>query len=178
MRELRGGLKGFRIFIACLALGVMVIAAVGALADALRAGLASQGETILAATLHSPGCTHARRPRSRTSYANSDMSARRRRCARWRGGSMAPIPTQTRETLERGGQPEEHEEDHGRAVLTQRALGAHPRRVAHVRRDDGRRERGDRTKSARACSAAERTRTKLTMSSVARERGGGHRSPA
>src|SRR5690606_17283590 len=46
-RELRGGLKGFRIFIACLALGVMVIAAVGALADALRAGLASQGETIL-----------------------------------------------------------------------------------------------------------------------------------
>ena len=47
MRELRGGLKGFRIFIACLALGVMVIAAVGALADALRAGLASQGETIL-----------------------------------------------------------------------------------------------------------------------------------
>jgi putative ABC transport system permease protein len=47
MRELRGGLKGFRIFIACLALGVMVIAAVGALADALRAGLANQGETIL-----------------------------------------------------------------------------------------------------------------------------------
>lgn len=46
-RELRSGIKGFRIFIACLALGVMVIAAVGALADALRAGLASQGETIL-----------------------------------------------------------------------------------------------------------------------------------
>jgi putative ABC transport system permease protein len=47
LRELRNGLHGFRIFIACLALGVMVIAAVGALADALRAGLASQGETIL-----------------------------------------------------------------------------------------------------------------------------------
>ncbi|MBA2126115.1 hypothetical protein DLM45_07750 [Hyphomicrobium methylovorum] len=47
LRELRAGFKGFRIFIACLALGVMVIAAVGALADALRAGLASQGETIL-----------------------------------------------------------------------------------------------------------------------------------
>jgi putative ABC transport system permease protein len=50
-RELRGGLKGFRIFIACLALGVMVIAAVGALADALRAGLAQQGETILGGDL-------------------------------------------------------------------------------------------------------------------------------
>jgi putative ABC transport system permease protein len=46
-RELRSGLKGFRIFIGCLALGVMVIAAVGALADALRAGLIRQGETIL-----------------------------------------------------------------------------------------------------------------------------------
>jgi len=46
-RELRGGLKGFRVFIACLALGVMVIAAVGTLADALREGLARQGETIL-----------------------------------------------------------------------------------------------------------------------------------
>ncbi len=47
LRELRGGLKGFYIFIACLALGVMVIAAVGALADALRAGFAKQGETLL-----------------------------------------------------------------------------------------------------------------------------------
>lgn len=46
-RELRNGLSGFYIFIACLALGVMVIAAVGALADALRAGLSRQGETIL-----------------------------------------------------------------------------------------------------------------------------------
>ena len=47
VRELRGGLSGFQIFIACLALGVMVIAAVGALGDALRAGMARQGETIL-----------------------------------------------------------------------------------------------------------------------------------
>ena len=47
LRELRGGVKGFQIFVACLALGVMVIAAVGALGDALRAGLVKQGETIL-----------------------------------------------------------------------------------------------------------------------------------
>ncbi len=46
-RELRGGLKGFQVFIACLALGVMVIAAVGALADAMRAGFSKQGESIL-----------------------------------------------------------------------------------------------------------------------------------
>ena len=37
-RELRSGLSGFYVFIACLALGVMVIAAVGALGDALIAG--------------------------------------------------------------------------------------------------------------------------------------------
>ena len=47
MREMRGGLRGFSVFIACLALGVMVITAVGALSDALRSGLAAQGETIL-----------------------------------------------------------------------------------------------------------------------------------
>ena len=46
-RERRGGLSGCYVFIACLALGVMVITAVGALSDALTAGLARQGEMIL-----------------------------------------------------------------------------------------------------------------------------------
>ena len=46
-RELRAGLGGFYVFIACVALGVMVITAVGALTDALRAGFARQGEAIL-----------------------------------------------------------------------------------------------------------------------------------
>lgn len=47
MRELRSGISGFYIFIACVALGVMVITAVGALSDALRAGFDKQGEAIL-----------------------------------------------------------------------------------------------------------------------------------
>ncbi|MFZ4808980.1 MAG: ABC transporter permease [Hyphomicrobiaceae bacterium] len=46
-RELRGGLGGFYVFIACVALGVTVIAAVGALSDGLRAGFERQGERIL-----------------------------------------------------------------------------------------------------------------------------------
>lgn len=46
-RELRSGLNGFYVFIACVALGVMVITAVGALSDSLRAGLEAQGEQIL-----------------------------------------------------------------------------------------------------------------------------------
>lgn len=47
MRELRSGLSGFYVFIACVALGVTVITAVGALSDALRSGFEKQGEAIL-----------------------------------------------------------------------------------------------------------------------------------
>lgn len=47
LRELRSGLSGFQIFIACVALGVMVITAVGALTDSLRRGFEEQGELIL-----------------------------------------------------------------------------------------------------------------------------------
>jgi putative ABC transport system permease protein len=46
-RELRGGLRGFYIFIACIALGVMAIAAVGSLARSLTEGLAREGRVIL-----------------------------------------------------------------------------------------------------------------------------------
>ena len=46
-RELRGGLRGFRVFLACLALGVAAIAAVGSVRDSIRAGLDREGATIL-----------------------------------------------------------------------------------------------------------------------------------
>ena len=46
-RELRGGFKGFRIFLACLALGVAAIAAVGTLRSGIQQGLADQGAVIL-----------------------------------------------------------------------------------------------------------------------------------
>lgn len=46
-RELRGGLKGFRIFIACLALGVAAIAAVGTVRAAITAGLEAEGAALL-----------------------------------------------------------------------------------------------------------------------------------
>ncbi|HRD78632.1 MAG TPA: FtsX-like permease family protein, partial [Hyphomicrobiaceae bacterium] len=47
LRELRSGLSGFYVFLACIALGVAVIAGVGALSDALRAGFERQGEALL-----------------------------------------------------------------------------------------------------------------------------------
>src|SRR5438309_10474929 len=46
-RELRGGVRGFRIFLACLALGVAAIAAAGSTAEAFRQGLASEAREIL-----------------------------------------------------------------------------------------------------------------------------------
>ena len=46
-RELRAGLAGFRIFFACLALGVAAIAGVQSLSDAILTGLAEQGRTLL-----------------------------------------------------------------------------------------------------------------------------------
>ena len=46
-RELRSGVRGFRIFLACLALGVAAIAAAGSTAEAFRRGLASEAQEIL-----------------------------------------------------------------------------------------------------------------------------------
>ena len=47
MRELRGGLRGFYVFIACIALGVMAIAGVGSVAASLSEGLTREGRTLL-----------------------------------------------------------------------------------------------------------------------------------
>ncbi|MCB1743126.1 MAG: ABC transporter permease, partial [Gammaproteobacteria bacterium] len=47
MRELRAGLGGFGIFIACIALGVSVITGINSLADALLDGFAAQGRQLL-----------------------------------------------------------------------------------------------------------------------------------
>ena len=50
-RELRSGVRGFRVFLACLALGVAAIAAAGSTAEAFRQGLASQAAQILGGDL-------------------------------------------------------------------------------------------------------------------------------
>ncbi len=47
LRELRGGLQGFRIFVACLALGVAAIAAVGSVRAAIDHGLAREASALL-----------------------------------------------------------------------------------------------------------------------------------
>jgi putative ABC transport system permease protein len=51
LRELRGGTRGLRIVIACLALGVAAIAGVGTLASAVNEGLRADGRRILGGDL-------------------------------------------------------------------------------------------------------------------------------
>jgi putative ABC transport system permease protein len=51
LRELRGGVRGFLAFIACIALGVMAIAGVGSFARSLVDGLAREGRVILGGDL-------------------------------------------------------------------------------------------------------------------------------
>ena len=46
-RELRGGVRGFKVFLACLALGVAAIAAVGLVRESLSGGLMREGATML-----------------------------------------------------------------------------------------------------------------------------------
>ncbi|HEY5609163.1 MAG TPA: ABC transporter permease, partial [Alphaproteobacteria bacterium] len=51
LRELRGGLRGFYVFVGCIALGVMAIAGVGSFARSLTDGLAREGQVILGGDL-------------------------------------------------------------------------------------------------------------------------------
>src|SRR6056297_3754864 len=46
-RELRGGLRGFRIFLGCVILGVAAIAAVGTMRESIAEGLAAEGARLL-----------------------------------------------------------------------------------------------------------------------------------
>jgi len=47
LREMRGGVRNFRIFLLCLALGVAAIAAVGSVRKAVTEGLNSEASAIL-----------------------------------------------------------------------------------------------------------------------------------
>ena len=51
LRELRAGARGFYVFIACIALGVMAIAGVGSIAASLADGIAGEDRVILGGNL-------------------------------------------------------------------------------------------------------------------------------
>ena len=80
-RELRGGVRGFRVFLACLALGVGAIAAVGSIASSVISGLEEDGAILLggdaALRTCSPGAamSGARSPIRRCSGVSVSASA-------------------------------------------------------------------------------------------------------
>ena len=51
IRELRGGLNGFYVFLACIALGAMTIAGVNSVSRAMIEGISAEGQTILGGDL-------------------------------------------------------------------------------------------------------------------------------
>ena len=47
LREIRGGLKGFRVFIICLALGSMALATISSIKKSIDVGLKEKGVEVL-----------------------------------------------------------------------------------------------------------------------------------
>src|SRR5690625_3260493 len=97
-RELRGGLRGFRVFLLCLLLGVGAIAAVGSLSQAMLGGLEENGRALLGgdaevSTIH--------RPASAEQLAwLEENSARLSRAADMRAMARAETPERARRLIE------------------------------------------------------------------------------
>ena len=51
LRELRGGLRGFYIFLGCIALGVAAIGGVNSVAQSITQGISAEGQAILGGDL-------------------------------------------------------------------------------------------------------------------------------
>ncbi len=68
-RELRGGLRGLRIVLACLALGVAAITAVGTLREGVERGLAADGQRILGGDIEVQGGSQPLPPALRDWFA-------------------------------------------------------------------------------------------------------------
>lgn len=94
VREFRSGLRGFWIFIACVALGVAVITAVGALGDGLRAGIADQSAEILGGDL-SLSRPHARATPNERAFLKAQGSVSERATLR----TMARHPAADEQAL-------------------------------------------------------------------------------
>ncbi len=94
-RELRAGVRGFRIFLACLALGVAAIAAAGSVAEAFRQGLGAQAREILGGDL---AVTQRLRPFTPAEQAVFDRTGRTAYAAS--AEAMAQAPSGERRLVE------------------------------------------------------------------------------
>ena len=94
LRELRGGLRGFYVFIACIALGVMAIAGVGSVAASLSDGLAREGRTLLGGDAAFSLMQREAKPDELAflrSRGNVSTAATLRGMARTEGGALALV---------------------------------------------------------------------------------------
>ncbi|HEY3813377.1 MAG TPA: FtsX-like permease family protein [Caulobacteraceae bacterium] len=74
-RELRAGVRGFRIFLLCLALGVAAIAAASSTAEAFRRGLGSEAREILGGDLSVSAWQRRFTAQERTVFAHEGQTA-------------------------------------------------------------------------------------------------------
>src|ERR1051326_818607 len=74
-REMRGGLRGFGFFLACLALGVAAIAGVGSLAAAVEAGLRGDARVVLGGDAEFHLVNRAATPAQRAAIENAGPGA-------------------------------------------------------------------------------------------------------
>lgn len=86
LREMRGGLRGFMIFVTCIALGVAAIGGVNSVARSITAGVANEGQTLLGGDmrfeLHQREATDAEREfidRLGVTAVSADMRSMARR---------------------------------------------------------------------------------------------------
>src|SRR3546814_4002508 len=103
LRELRGGLRGFRLFVACLALGVAVIAGIGTLSASIGAGLERDGRSLLGGDiefrlLHRPATAEERAFLDRQGAVAETVQMR----------AMATAPRSDQSTLVERKRSEEH----------------------------------------------------------------------
>lgn len=94
LRELRAGVRGFYVFIACIALGSMAIAGVGSLAASLADGLAREGQVILGGDLAFTIIQREATSRERTfleAHGNISTIATMRAMARTAGGDATLV---------------------------------------------------------------------------------------
>ena len=91
LREMRGGLSGFLIFLTCIALGVAAIGGVNSVARSITAGVANEGQSLLGGDLRFE-LVQREANEAGTGVPRRSWRGRRNRhrCARWRGCRTAP----------------------------------------------------------------------------------------
>ena len=94
LREMRGGLRGFYVFITTIALGSMAIAGIGSLSASLASGLARQGQVILGGDLSFTLVQHEVTPEERAfldRHGKVSSTATMRAMARTADGKAALV---------------------------------------------------------------------------------------